>query len=102
MRRTAATPLGFGPGNPAAPSPRLWELKETVRTLLGLDDDTAVMIRRLACTEPGRPPLETVVAVLPMNGPARRWTLHQPTDEVTEDDLKAALLTTAPGGARPG
>ncbi|MBX9396583.1 hypothetical protein K4749_24105 [Streptomyces sp. TRM72054] len=92
-------PLGFGPGSPTTPSPHLRELKETVRTLLDLDDDTAVMIRQLACTEPGCPPLETVVAVLPMNGPARRWTLHQPTDEVTKDDLKAALLTTAPEGA---
>lgn len=92
-------PLGFRPGNPATPSPHLRELKETVRTLLGLDDDTAVMIRQLACTEPGCPPLETVVAVLPMNGSARRWTLHRPTDEITEDDLKAVLLTTAPEGA---
>jgi hypothetical protein len=92
-------PLGFGPGNPAAPSPHLRELKETVRTLLDLDDDTAVMIRQLACTEPGCPPLETVVAVLPMDGNARRWTLHRPTDEITEDDLKAVLLATAPEGA---
>jgi hypothetical protein len=91
-------PLRFGPGNPAAPSPRLCELKETVRTLLDLDDDTAVMIRQLACTEPGCPPLETVVAVLPMNGPTRRWTLHQPTDDVTAGHLRAALLT-APEGA---
>ncbi|WP_247197363.1 hypothetical protein [Streptomyces sp. GESEQ-35] len=74
-------------------------MKETVRTLLGLDDDTAVMIRQLACTEPGCPPLETVVAVLPMNGPARRWTLHRPTEQITEDDLRTALLSPAPEGA---
>ena len=85
-------PLGSRPG-PAQPSPQLRELKETVRTLLGLDDDTAVMVRQLACAEPGCPPLETVVAVLPMEGQARRWTLHQPADLITEDDLRAALLT---------
>ncbi len=90
---------GFRPGNPATPNPQLRELKETVRTLLGLDDDTAVMIRQLACTEPGCPPLETVVAVLPMNGPARRWTLHRPTEQITEDDLRTALLSPAPEGA---
>ena len=94
-------PLGFGPGSPATPSPRLRELKEAVRALLDLDEDTAVVIRQLACTEPGCPPLETVVAALPMNGPPRRWTLHQPAEQITEDDLKAALLTTAPEGARP-
>ncbi|MER5544100.1 hypothetical protein AB5L52_06465 [Streptomyces sp. CG4] len=68
------------------------ELKETVRTLLDLDDDTAVLIRQLACTEPGCPPLETVVVVLPMEGAARRWTLHRPADQITKDDLRAALL----------
>ncbi|MGV9564119.1 hypothetical protein [Streptomyces sp. NPDC003480] len=68
------------------------ELKETVRALLGLDGDTAVVVRQLACTEPGCPPLETVVAVLPMEGDAQRWTLHRPADRITEDDLRAALL----------
>ncbi|WEO98965.1 hypothetical protein A6P39_035730 [Streptomyces sp. FXJ1.172] len=63
-----------------------------MRALLGLDDDTAVLIRQLACTEPGCPPLETVVVVLPMEGDARRWTLHRPADQITEDDLRAALL----------
>ncbi|MFJ8539660.1 hypothetical protein [Streptomyces sp. NPDC093591] len=87
--------LGTRPGHPR-PSPQLRELKETVRTLLALDDDTAVMIRRLTCTEPGCPPVETVVAVLPMDSTARRWTLHQPTDQITKADLRAALLNTQP------
>ncbi|MER6068048.1 hypothetical protein ACFYZB_42880 [Streptomyces sp. NPDC001852] len=65
-----------------------------MRTLLDLDDDTAVLIRQLACTEPGCPPLETVVVVLPMEGDASRWTLHRPADHITEDDLRAALLAT--------
>lgn len=84
-------PLGSRPG-PRGPSPQLRELKETVRTLLDLDDDTAVLIRQLACTEPGCPPLETVVVVLPMEGAARRWTLHRPADQITKDALRAALL----------
>ncbi|MCW8380683.1 hypothetical protein [Streptomyces justiciae] len=67
-----------------------------MRVLLDLDDDTAVMIRQLTCTEPGCPPVETVVAVLPMQGEARRWTLHRPADEITEDDLRAVLLTDPP------
>jgi hypothetical protein len=81
-------PLGARPPGP----PR--ELKEAVRRLLDLDDDTAVVIRQLACSEPGCPPLETVVAVLPMEGRPRRWTLHRPAEGITEDDLRAALLAT--------
>jgi hypothetical protein len=79
-------------------SPRLGELKQTVRRLLGLDDDTTVMVRQLTCTEPGCPPLETVIAVLPMNGPARRWTLHRSAEQVTEDDLRT-LIASVPEGA---
>lgn len=88
-------PLGARPG----PSPQLRELRRTIRRLLGLDDDTAVVVRQLACTEPGCPPLETVIAVLPMNGRARRWTLHTTAEEITEDDLRAALLAPPPEGA---
>ncbi len=105
-------PLGIGPPGQPGPHPQLRDLKETVRTLLGLDDDTAAVVRQLACTEPGCPPLETVIAVLPCPkfsasleqdgtpiGEARRWTLHRPSDQITEDDLRAALLHTPDQGA---
>ncbi|WP_438290581.1 hypothetical protein [Streptomyces sp. HUAS TT7] len=94
-------PLGFRSGRPEGPvpGPQLVELKEAVRRLLDLDEDAAVMIRQFARTEPGCPPLETVVVVLPMDGPARRWTLPRPAGQVTEGDLRAALLTDAHQGA---
>lgn len=79
------------PGS-AWPSPRLRELRDTVRVLLGLDDDTAVVIRQLGRDAPGRPSLETVVEVLPMDGgEAHRWTLDRPADQITEHDLRTAL-----------
>lgn len=81
----------------AWPSPHLRELKDAVRALLGLDDDTAVIIRQLICGEVVYPPLETVVKVLPMDGEARRWTLHRPAEEITENELRAALLHRRPG-----
>ncbi|MFF3517452.1 hypothetical protein [Streptomyces sp. NPDC002573] len=76
----------------AWPSPHLRELRDTVRALLGLDDDTAIVIRQLACGELGYPPLETVVEVLPMDGGIHRWTLRRPADEITEHCLRATLL----------
>ncbi|MFD4546724.1 hypothetical protein [Streptomyces sp. NPDC058466] len=80
----------------AGPSPHLRELNDAVRALLCLDNDTAVIIRQLTCSEPGYPPLETVVAVLPMDGEAHRWTLHRPADQITENDLRATLLHHGP------
>jgi hypothetical protein len=79
-------------------SPELLAVKETVRRLLGLDDDTAVVVRELACAEPGCPPLETVIAVLPADGPRRQWKLHVPLTQVTETDLRE-LVTPSPEGA---
>ncbi|MFE4816977.1 hypothetical protein ACFRFU_11190 [Streptomyces sp. NPDC056704] len=78
----------------AGPGPHLRELKDAVRALLGLDNDTAVIVRQLTCSEPGRPPLETIVAVVPMEGEAHRWTLLRPADQITENDLRATLLPT--------
>ncbi|MER5668945.1 hypothetical protein [Streptomyces mirabilis] len=76
----------------AGPSPHLRELRDAVRALLGLDKDTAVIVRQLTCSEPGCPQLETVVAVVPMDGEVHRWTLHRPADQITENDLRATLL----------
>ncbi|MFI9362734.1 hypothetical protein ACIG5E_17025 [Kitasatospora sp. NPDC053057] len=78
-------------------------LKSRTRELLALTDDDIVMIRQLDCTEPGCPPVETVVAVLPPSGATRRWTLHHPLDEITPE-LLAHALAESPGtdeGERP-
>ncbi|MGW2962652.1 hypothetical protein ACWDGI_29885 [Streptomyces sp. NPDC001220] len=80
----------------AGPSPHLRRLRDSVRALLGLDDDTAVVIRQFQYTDPGHPPRKTVVAVLPMDGEAHRWTLHRPPDQITEQALRAALLPHPP------
>ncbi|MFF2809147.1 hypothetical protein ACFVT2_18570 [Streptomyces sp. NPDC058000] len=81
----------------AWPSPHLRELKGAVRALLGLDDDTAVIIRQLICGEVGCPPLETVVEVRSMDGEAHRWTLHRSAEQLTENELRATLLHHRPG-----
>ncbi|MFE9613523.1 hypothetical protein [Streptomyces sp. NPDC006012] len=78
------------------PSPHVRELNDAVRALLGLDDDTAVRIRPLFYGDVGRPPLETVVEVLPMDGEAHRWTLHRPAEQVTENELRATLPQRRP------
>ncbi|POX63127.1 hypothetical protein C3492_13315 [Streptomyces sp. Ru62] len=80
----------------AWPSPRLRELNNAVRALLDLDDDTAVIIRQLSRGETNRPQLETVVAVLPMDGEPHRWVLPRPAEQITEHELRATLLGHGP------
>jgi hypothetical protein len=66
-------------------------LKETARALLGAGDDDAVVVNELRCTEPGCPPIETVIALLRQGQAPRQVKVHKPAAEVTEHDLRAAL-----------
>ncbi len=68
------------------------QLKELASRILTVDDDEVLMITELACVEPGCPPIETVIAVL---GPARTRQLkvHKPLVDITESDLRSALVT---------
>ncbi|WP_055554875.1 ArsR family transcriptional regulator [Streptomyces sp. NBRC 110028] len=61
--------------------------------MLGLDEDSAVVIRQLACTESGTPPLETAIAVFPLEGRVHRWTLHSVTELATEVGMAQSAVS---------
>lgn len=73
-----------------APAAHLGTLKDTVRGALSLGADGAVLVQQLACTEPGCPPVETVVAVL--TAPRRSWKFHGPAANLTAARLREALI----------
>ncbi|MGW3968810.1 hypothetical protein ACWEFD_05735 [Streptomyces ardesiacus] len=79
------------------------DLRNAVRRVLGLDDDTAVVIRRLGPAGPGRPTATTIISVQAMNGDTRRWAVPQPAETITENILGAALRRVPParGTTRP-
>lgn len=66
-------------------------LKEVARVLLNAGEDDAVVVNELACTEPGCPPIETVIALLRAGDAPRQLKVHKPAVEVTADDIQAAL-----------
>ena len=55
--------------------------------LFALDVDTTVMVTELQCTEPGCPPVETVIAILERPGQPRQHKVFKPMAEVTRDDV---------------
>ncbi|MEM9135475.1 MAG: hypothetical protein AAF962_26460 [Actinomycetota bacterium] len=57
------------------------------------DDETTVLVTELACTEPGCPPLETVIGLLGADGQVQH-KLHKPLAEVTQADVEGALRAT--------
>jgi len=70
---------------------KISELKSFVAERLRLPETATVMITELQCSEPGCPPLETVVAVLEAGAPTRQFKVHKAIAEVTEQDLQRLL-----------
>jgi hypothetical protein len=81
----------FGPRSDERRSAAIRALKAMARTLFEAGEDDAVVVNELQCTEPGCPPIETVVALLRAGSEPRQVKVHKPAVEVTEDDLRAAI-----------
>jgi hypothetical protein len=81
----------FGARHDEKRSSAIRALKAAARTLFEATPDDAVVVNELSCTEPGCPPIETVVALLRAGSQPRQVKIHKPAAEVTEDDLRAAI-----------
>jgi hypothetical protein len=75
---------------------RTQEIKQWVRDVFQLSDDATVMVTELQCSEPGCPPLETVIAILKAANARTQHKLHKPLAEVTHADVAALAASTAP------
>ncbi|MBM4375550.1 MAG: hypothetical protein FJ095_10730 [Deltaproteobacteria bacterium] len=67
-------------------------MKAAARSLFDAGEDDAVVVNELQCTEPGCPPIETVVALLRAGSAPRQVKVHKPAVEVTQEDLRVAML----------
>ena len=65
-------------------------IKQWTRAYLRLDDEAVITVSELACTYPGCPLIETVIAVFE-EGRARKWKLHRPKAAVTRTMIQQAL-----------
>jgi len=81
----------FGP-KPEHSRARTTQIKAWAVEALGLSDDIAVMVTELRCTEPGCPPLETVIAVLSQSVQPRQYKIHKALAEVTHADIRTLGL----------
>lgn len=81
----------FGPRNDERRSSAIRALKAMARTLFEAGEDDAVVVNELQCTEPGCPPVETIVALLRAGTEPRQVKVHKPAVEVTEEDLRDAI-----------
>lgn len=80
----------FAPRDAARRAEASARIKDWTRAALGLDEATRVLVHELACSRPDCPPRETVILVVPADGPPYKLALHCAMDELGEADLARA------------
>ena len=71
-----------------AQAQRVREIKDTVRSSLALADGVVVLVTELKCSEPGCPPVETIVALLGADGRNLQTKIHQPVIAIRAEQLQ--------------
>lgn len=73
----------------------LERVKEWTRERFGLPQEAAIFVSEIACTLPGCPPLETVVAFWTADEKRHQLKIFKRPEEVVDDDLPPAWLKDA-------
>ena len=73
----------------------LRRVKEWTRARFSLPDDAAILVSELACSIPGCPPIETVVAFWTASDRRHHFKVFRPVADVTEDDLPPSWMKEA-------
>jgi hypothetical protein len=82
-------------GKPKSDPALVARMKAWAAEAFALDENVTVMVTELRCTEPGCPPLETVIAVLSPNEPVRQYKIHKGLREIARDEVLALARSGA-------
>jgi hypothetical protein len=63
------------------------QIKHWVSECFEVQAEETVMVSELRCTEPGCPPLETIIAIL-SSAERRQFQLHKPVAEIQRSDIE--------------
>lgn len=63
------------------------QIKKWVREILDLPECVTVMVYELQSTEPGGPPLETLIAILEEKAETQKMKLNKPVITIVYNDL---------------
>lgn len=70
-----------------AAGPRVREVKDWVRAAARAGEDATILVTELACSEPGCPPFEVVMAVMRPGRPPLQRKLHKRLAELSTEDV---------------
>src|SRR5262249_32668357 len=65
------------------------------RARFALPEEAAIMVAQVACSMPGCPPLETVVAFWTVDATRHQFKLFKPVADVLNDDLPPSWMKSA-------
>jgi hypothetical protein len=83
--------LGFKRNSPARLH-ALDRVREWTRERFKLPAEATIMVAEIACTVPGCPPIDTVVAFWTDDGTRHQFKIFKPVAEVVQGDLPYAWL----------
>ncbi len=83
----------FWRGGPKPDAQALARIKAWTRAALDAADDTAFAVNEIACNDPGCPGVETVILVMQPGRRTRACKVQKALDDVTEQDVREALLS---------
>jgi hypothetical protein len=64
-------------------------IKTWARETFDPEGAATILVSELACSEPGCPPIETVIAILRGPNDHVKYTIHRPSAEITQTDVLA-------------
>ncbi|MGH6784447.1 MAG: hypothetical protein ACREBP_07465 [Sphingomicrobium sp.] len=70
-------------------------MREWTRERFKLADGAAILVAEIACTVPGCPPIDTVVAFWTEGDKRHQFKIFKPVEDVVPDDLPYAWLKDA-------
>jgi hypothetical protein len=73
-------------------------IKSWAREVFDPEGGATILVSELACSEPGCPPIETVIAILRGPQAHEKYKIHRPSAEITRADI-VALAPTAIGSS---
>ncbi|MEM6403889.1 MAG: hypothetical protein AAF757_27310 [Cyanobacteria bacterium P01_D01_bin.116] len=64
---------------------KIKQIKQWIYQSLQIDDEISISLSQLQCTEPGCPPIETVIHV--MINPVQQYKIHKSIPEIEYTDI---------------
>ncbi|MDY6897040.1 MAG: hypothetical protein SWZ49_03045 [Cyanobacteriota bacterium] len=77
--------FSLGKQSQKASSEETKQIKQWIYQALQIDDEISISLSQLQCTEPGCPPIETVINV--MTNPVQQYKIHKSIAEIEYTDI---------------